>query len=239
MIDLHTHLLPNIDDGAASYEEAMQLAELLREQGVETALCTPHFDPSQITINDFTAKRAASLTLMKAPKIRLIPGSETLLHDFLFYYTDLSPLCVEHTKYLLLELPDQKRWESKMVQQLEHLIHYYGVIPIIAHIERYRPVRRRKRWMDRLRGAGCIIQCNAEFVIDKKTRRRAFRYLKKGYIDVLASDCHNIIQRPPRLAKAYEMIRNRFGEDFCQRLIDNSRQIVDGNLLRGRAHYLI
>ena len=239
MVDLHTHLLPNIDDGAASYEEAMLLTELLQQQGVETAVCTPHFDPTQITINDFIAKRSASLALMKAPGIRLIPGSETLLHDYLFYYTDISQLCVEHTKYLLLELPDQKRWESKMFQHLEHLIDYYGVIPIIAHIERYRPLRRRKRWMDRLRDAGCIIQCNAEFVINKKTRRRAFRYLKKGYIDVLASDCHNLLQRPPRIAEAYEIIRNRFGKDLCQRFIDSSRQIVDGIILRDRAHYLI
>lgn len=239
MVDLHTHLLPYIDDGASSYEEAMLLTELLRKQRVEAAVCTPHFDPSRITLSEFATSRAASMAFMNAPGIRLIPGSETLLHDYLFHYTDISQLCVEHTKYLLLELPDQKRWGSEIFQQLEHLINYYGVIPIIAHTERYQPVRKRKRWICRLRDAGCIIQCNAEFVINKKTRRRALRYLKKGYIDVLASDCHNIMQRPPRMDEAIEIIRNRFGEEFCLRLIENSRQIIDGNILRGESRYLI
>lgn len=239
MVDLHTHLLPNLDDGAASYEEALQLVGLLQKQGVDTAVCTPHYDPSQGTISEFDKNRAASLASINALGIRLIPGSETLLHHYLFYYTDLSQLCVQHTKYLLLELPDQRSWKKEILWYLERLTNHYGVIPIIAHIERYRPVRRKSRWIKRLRDLGCIIQCNAEFIIQKKTRRRAFRYLKKGYIDVLASDCHNVKQRPPRIAEAYEIVRSRFGEELCQHLGDHSRQIVDGKMLQSKVHYLI
>lgn len=238
MVDLHTHLLPHLDDGAASYEEALQLIKLLQKQGVEAAVCTSHFDPSQLTISEFDHKRAASLALFNGSGISLIAGSETLLHHYLFCYTDISQLCVQHTQYLLLELPDQRGQKREMLRQLEHLIKYYGVIPIIAHIERYRSVRR-SRWIKRLRNLGCIIQCNAEFIVHRKTRRRAFRYLKKGYIDVLASDCHNVNQRPPQIAEAYELVRDRFGEDFCIQLTDNSRQIIDGRILRSRDQYFI
>ncbi len=239
MVDLHTHLLPFIDDGAASYEEAVMLIKLLLKQGVEAAVCTPHFDPTQVTVTDFVAERNATIELMKGSGIRLIPGSETAFHTYLFHYSDLGQLCVENTRYLLLEMPDQKRWEKETFRQLEHLMKYYGVIPIIAHIERYRTVRKRKQMLPKLIEIGCMIQCNAEFIIDKKTRRRAFIYLKKGYIDVLASDCHNIIQRPPRIAEAYEIIRNRFGDDFCLQLINNARLIIDGKILRDKVHYLL
>ncbi len=238
MIDLHTHLLPCIDDGAASFEEATRLIHDLLRQGVEVAVCTPHFDPSQLTLDDFLGKRTAAMELMKASGIRLISGSEISYHDYLFHYTDISQLCIENTKYLLLELPERKQWGKEVFYYIEHLINYYGVIPIIAHIERYRAVRKKKNIIPVLMAAGCMIQLNAAFVVDRKTRRRAFLYLKKGYIDVLASDCHNPIKRPPRISKAYEIIRNGFGNAFCEHLMNNSRKIIDGEIIRGKVHYL-
>ncbi len=239
MIDLHTHILPYIDDGAATYEEAVILTELLRKQNVEVAVCTPHFDPSRITMTDFLEKRASSMSLMKESDIRLLSGSETALNDYLFHYMDLSPLCVENTNYLLLELPYKKKWENDLFYKIEHLIDYYGVIPIIAHIERYQAIKKSNKLIKKLIDIGCIIQVNADSIVDKKTRARAFQYMKKGYIDVLASDCHNTKQRMPKIAEAYEVVRKKFGDDFCLHLMNNSKQIIEGKILRDKFYYLI
>ena len=71
--------------------------------------------------------------------------------------------------------------------------------------------------MERLIQSGILIQANASYFADIRTKRKALSLLKNGNIHFLGSDCHNITSRPPKIGKAYEIIKNKFGEDFlCQ-----------------------
>ena len=144
MIDLHTHLLPNIDDGASDISEALIMTKLLKEEGIKGAVCTPHYDPTSMSLNDFTSLRAKSLNLLKETCIPLIPASETYLHEYLFYNCNLDPLTIENTNYLLIELPFTKKWGNDIYKSLEKLMIYFDVIPIIAHIERYPAASKKK-----------------------------------------------------------------------------------------------
>jgi protein-tyrosine phosphatase len=234
MVDLHTHILPGIDDGACSVEESVQMIEDYYLHHINKVVCTPHFDPSKDTIADFVKKRDTAMSQVKDCNITLISGSETQLHDYLFYYSDLSSLSIGDTGYILLELPYTAKWDKKIFDKIENLMRMYSLIPIIAHIERYNAAKKGNRNLKRLIDLGCLLQLNASSVIDAKLRRRSIKLLKRGYIDVLASDCHNRKSRPPNLWKAYEIILSKLGDSCYERLAKNSDNILDGVNLRNK-----
>lgn len=231
MIDLHTHLLPGIDDGASSLSEALLMTKKLAEQEIFTAVCTPHFNPSERSLEDFLRARENAILLMQDSAIKLIPGSETYLHEYLFHYQDISPLCIGDTRYLLIEFPVTQRWDIRNEAYVQQLISYYGIIPIIAHIERYKPVFKNIRILKRLRNLGCLIQTNTSAIIEREKSHLVIKYLKNGYIDVLGSDCHNMKTRPPSFTKALEVIALKAGTGILQHLEENSESVISGRKL--------
>lgn len=237
MIDLHTHILPNIDDGACDMDTALQMTEALYTQNIMKAVCTPHFDPSCTSEEDFVEQRAFALSKMRGSRIQLIPASETILHEYLFHFADLSKLCIENTRYLLLELPCQKRLDSKIFENLNRLIDYYNIIPMIAHIERYPAIKRKQ--IKTLIKMGCIIQLNTGTILNTKTRKKAFRYIKKGYIDVIGSDCHDMQKRPPYMTKALELIEDKLGVPYGEMLEYQAECVINGIELRKKKSYII
>jgi len=237
MIDLHTHLLPRIDDGACDVETALKMTEALYAQNIMVAVCTPHFNPTDTTLEDFVARRASAFAQMGVSQLHLIPASETILHEYLFHYPDLSRLCIENTRYLLLEFHDQKKWASKNYEYLEKLINHYNIIPIIAHIERYPAVKRKH--IKKLMELGCVIQLNTSAILNPKTRKKAFQYIKHNYIDVLGSDCHDLQKRPPNMVGAIDIIKEKFGIQYCEKLEDQTSCIINGIELRKKKSYII
>ncbi|MHB8130251.1 MAG: CpsB/CapC family capsule biosynthesis tyrosine phosphatase [Mobilitalea sp.] len=239
MIDLHTHILPNIDDGASSVEEALILTELLYKEDIKIAVCTPHFDPAQTALQEFIRKRATAMALMKASRVKLILGSETVLHEYIFHYTELNELCIGNTRYLLLELPFDNKWDTTVYESLEKLIIHYDLIPIIAHIERYKAVKKNDKGIQKLIKMGCVIQINTSSIIDKQSRDKVIHYMKHGYIDVLGSDCHNIKKRPPIITNALNKITQELGVKYCEELNQNAECIVKGLEIRKKKTYII
>lgn len=229
MIDLHTHILPNIDDGARCIAEAIEMTESLYNQNVNKAVCTPHFNPTQISLQEFIKKRTTAMNLMKDSKIKLIPGSETMLHTYLFHYSDLRELCIGNTRYLLIELPYSGKLDRKVYEMIERLIWFYNVIPIIAHIERYSVTDKNiKKFQD----MGCVIQLNTTSIINKKSRKQAVRYIRNGYIDVLGSDCHNMSNRLPVFTPAFDLVMNEINENSCNNIKYNAECIINGIEIR-------
>jgi len=239
MIDLHTHILPCIDDGASSVEEAIELTESLFQQNTRIAVCTPHFDPSQTALEEFLLKREKAMALMDASMVMLISASETMLHEYLFHYPDLSELCIGKTKYLLLELPFDRRWDKELYVKLNKITAYYNIIPVIAHIERYPSVKKSEKTIKKLIEMGCVIQLNTSSIIDRKTRSRSFRYMKKGYIDVLGSDCHNMNKRPPIITMALDNVTHKLGIEYRNRLMYNAECIMNGIEIKRKIVFII
>jgi protein-tyrosine phosphatase len=228
MIDLHTHILPNIDDGAANVDESQKLLDALLKQNISIVICTPHYNPAKTSISDFINKRTEAMEQLKNTKLDLVCGSETLFHEYLFHYTDICGLCIEGTKYLLLELPYLINWESNIFERIERLITYFDVIPIIAHVERYKATKGNEKCIKRLKAMGCLMQLNTSSISNIKTRGLAIRYVKHGFIDVLGSDCHNMKTRPPIIKDAYQLIKKKLGVEYCNELMQNAEYIVKG-----------
>ncbi len=232
MVDLHTHILPGMDDGAENIEEAILMSEAFRSQLVDAVACTSHYDPSKISLEEYLSKRTEAMKKLEPFGITLKSASETYLHEYLFHYPNLSQLCIFQTDYLLVELPCTDKWEDNIYAMIERLIHYYHVIPIIAHIERYPAVQKNKKRIRRFLQLGCLIQVNADSILDWKKWLRIKGYLKQGYIHVIASDSHNLSRRPPRLSQAYEKISKKLGEQYSNQLQRNAEAVMRGEVLR-------
>ncbi len=123
MIDFHTHILPDIDDGAENVEDSVKMIQMLCEQGVKKILLTPHFYAYVSSVESFLEKRKRSLEkLLKAletekPDVDIYIGGEVLFFEELWRISDLKSLCISGTEYILLEMPFSS-WDRGMVENV-------------------------------------------------------------------------------------------------------------------------
>lgn len=223
-IDLHTHILPYMDDGAQTVEEAYELIALLVKQGVKGAACTSHFDPSQERIEDYIKRRESAMALLSNSNIPLYLASETFLHESLLYYESLRPLCIKESQYLLLELPFTKKWVNGMFHLIAQLMLRYDIIPIIAHPERYPACSITN--IKKLKELGCVMQLNGSSLLNKHNRRKARKFIKHQLIDVIGSDCHNCRMRPPQFDVVFNELEGLVGQKYCKQLMQNANTIL-------------
>ena len=222
MTDIHTHILPCIDDGSKSASESAEMLRLLSEQGVTTVCATPHFYPNVTDPARFLEQRGKSLQMLSdhlgsAPVPRIVPGAEVSYYEGITHLSCIRDLCIGDTGILLLEMPGV-HWSERMLRDLRELTEDQGLTVVLAHIERFLTMQPRKLWAE-LHRSGILFQVNASFFIARRTQLLAVHMLKKGLIDLIGSDCHNTGRRPPELGSAYAVIEKRFGSAFTQTLI--------------------
>ncbi|MCD7843138.1 MAG: hypothetical protein LUG17_00740 [Clostridiales bacterium] len=206
--DLHSHILPKMDDGSRSPDESVQMLRLSREQGVAGMMATSHYYPRE-PVEQFLSRRQRSYEMLcealsqaQDPLPEVCLGAEVAYHSGLIYEERLASLCMGNSRYLLLELPFS-RWEPSVLRDVQALRRVQGVVPIIAHVERYWKIQDSKT-MSKLLEMDVLIQMNGEAYLDPHSRRLAKKLLKGGVIQVMGSDCHNMDRRPPNLGPALQ-----------------------------------
>lgn len=225
LADLHTHVLPAIDDGAQTAEESIALLTALKEQGVTDVVCTPHFDIAETSVNDFLETRNTSFALLSEKikeeaslsDMRLRLGAEVKYNPNLAR-TDLEPLCIEGTSYLLLEPLGSHPFNFEYTVDA---IVARGITPILAHIERFSWLADDYDLLERLIESGAVLQCTASALFNRHHAKRFKKLLKKGYVDIVASDTHSMTHRPPMFEQAFSKMKKQ-----SDRLIDNSFAIL-------------
>lgn len=229
MIDFHSHILPAIDDGSKNVEESVQLLQMLKSQGVNTVVATPHFYANHHTPSEFLQKRRDAYDRLtkvwteQSPQILL--GAEVRYYEGISRMQELSSLCIEGTKLLLLEMPFA-RWTEYAVSELVHLASTGKVVVLLAHVERYFSFQSADVWK-RLIENGIIMQANASFFAELKTRRKAIKLLKERFIRLLGSDCHGVKMRSPQMDKALQRIEKKLGGETVERLIRRGRFFME------------
>lgn len=176
MIDIHTHILPGMDDGARDVRESIAMIDLLRSQGVTGAVLTPHFYPHQESMEEFLRRREESFEkISQVSDFSLILGSETYLSESLLSYDSIRNLCLGEGSHLLLELPYASKWGPSTYRLIDLIIEKHQVTPIIPHIERYEASRANlKEIMSHLVDMGCqfVSQRNSPETILSQTEVR-------------------------------------------------------------------
>ncbi len=223
--DLHTHILPDIDDGSRTVEASLELLSAEAEQGVTDIAFTPHFYIEDIDIKSFCDRRDEAFSLlMKAVEndpvlsgLRFYKGAEVAYSPNLIY-EDLTPLCYEGTRYLLLEL--SYGFPFNLENTLFSLINN-GYRPILAHTERYPYLVNDKKLLSSIKEMGVVLQSNAGAVLGGSYKKEVKKLLKFGFVDILSSDTHNLTRRPPRLAEALLKLKDKGGA-----MISNAVKVI-------------
>ena len=213
MTDLHTHILPGIDDGAPDMETALHMLEAEDKQGVNTVALTPHFYRSREHIADFLARRESSWDKLKS-KLKnkkhpqLILAAEVAYAPGMADWTELEQLCYTGTKLLLVE-PPMTSWNDEMFNQLYAIEGRRGITPMIAHFDRYIKMQSKVR-IEQLLEMGFPIQISTASLLRFCGRKQVMKLIAE-YSAVPVSDCHNMNTRPPNLGEAAHILKNKLG----------------------------
>lgn len=193
MLDMHCHILPDVDDGSQSKEETLAMLTAAKEAGIDKIVCTPHFKDDTFVEDDvFDAFDWFELQAEKED-INAILGYE--IHwkkiekegiDVVFDYA------IEDTDYALIEFSSNHEI-GQLEQRVLWKIKGKGITPIIAHPERYSSIQKNLSLADELKDAGCLLQMSADAVQASmfSPQRKAVKYMMSHNLyDFIASDAH-------------------------------------------------
>lgn len=234
MIDFHSHILPEIDDGAQSVEESIAMLRMLKEQGVDTVALTPHYIAMDESPAEFLERREKSFSLLKQEIEKsdedfpnLLCGAEVYFFPGVCKMEELSHLRLQNTNLLLLEMP-MAQWSDYVIRELCDLVNFSDTKIVIAHIERAIGYQK-KGTLEKLLYNGVMIQVNASFFNMRKTRRKALKMFKNDEIHFIGSDCHSTKHRPPRIGEAVDILKEKFSDSDIELFFDRQKEYLDTN----------
>lgn len=229
MTDFNTHILPRIDDGSSSLRVSLQMLAEESKQGVDRIVLTPHFNPKNESAERFLRRRDSAVEFLRTvydpashPTVHV--GTELVYSGPVTSASMLDDLCIVGTNVLLLEMP-YRIWRESVIEDLTYMVSL-GIVPVIAHYDRY--VQDREVF-EYLQGEGVVFQFGAaHFSSGLFKNRKALRSVRSGEAGVLGSGCCNMTNRPPDMAGAIELIRNRLGQEALYELEDRADRLLHG-----------
>ncbi len=236
MIDTHLHILPGVDDGPETMEEAVALASVLVQEGIHTAIATPHY-------NDQFPPRSAAEVKERVNELqqvldrqgillRLFAGHEALIKPGLVDDILAGKLAtLNGSRYLLLEL-----WNSSWLPATERVIfelRVASITPVLAHPERYRVFQQGLGLLESLQRQGVLVQITASSLLGMQGRtaqRTAEKLLKRGLVHFIASDAHGLHSRPPAIAESLCQVTKLVGQAKTQQLTESWPMMMINNV---------
>lgn len=232
--DMHSHILPEFDDGAQSVEESLELIDCLKKQNINNICLTPHFYTNEMSAEDFIEKRRIAYEnfLPHIPQdVNVILGTEVFITKYLFNNDDLSALTYGKSNYILTEFSYGSTFTQRTLQELSMLKENYGLIPVLPHVERYEALLNDISLLYELKSNGIIIQTNACTYTSRGSffkRRKLLKLIKEGLIDILGTDAHSLVHNPPSAySQALKIIALKCGEGSVNRMMETSEKIFN------------
>jgi protein-tyrosine phosphatase len=225
MIDLHSHILPGVDDGAATLEDSLAMARMAVDDGIEVMACTPHFMPGMYdnTSTDIL-RRIERLNQQVADAgidLALVSGADAHIRpDFVSCLRAGEILTVHNSRYVLFEPPHASL--PKRMDDLLFEISVAGYVPVLTHPERLKWIEQNYPLVVKLAQSGVWMQITAGSLIGRFGKRPQYwaqRMLAEGLVSILASDAHNIQSRPPVMSKAYDIAVQELGASEADNLV--------------------
>ncbi len=236
MIDVHVHILPDIDDGPATMQEALRLARHLVQEGIRHAIATPHY-------NDEYPRRSAQevwervhtlqqeLNRNNIP-LQLFAGHEARIKPELVEDIQAGRLAtLNNSRYLLLEL-----WETHWLPRTEQVffeLRMAGIVPVLAHPERYQRIQKEPEVLQPLLEKGILTQVTASSLLGKQgntVRRCAEILLKRGLVSCLVSDAHDTERRAPHITQSLHYAKSLVGENAVTQMTEVCPATIINNL---------
>lgn len=216
IIDSHCHILPAIDDGSKSVEESLEMLHMMKSQGIDVAIATPHYYATKNSVDQFLINRAKSFENLKSKLDdkcpRIILGSETAFYFDMSKDKNLEKLCIEGTNTLLLELPTRTMWGDYEFAEIQNIVFNRGIEVVIAHYERYKETQGKNSYYLDLLNLPVYIQITSDEMGGLFKGKENLKLFQLNQAHLLGSDAHNTQDRAPSLYRARKIIKNKLGQ---------------------------
>lgn len=223
-IDMHSHILPGIDDGAKDLEEAKEMLRIACDEGIRYIIATPHFHPKRGKAAQENIKKQLELLRKEAKsldeKMQIFIGHEV------YYGQDVPELLSQRQiytmnlrEYVLVEFSTGA--EESYIKQAVMQLQSRGYKVILAHVERYECIRNSMELVEFLINSGVHFQVNAGSILGTRGREiKKFvrRLLEEKMVFCVGTDAHDSKVRPPHMKKAAHYVEKKYGEDYARRI---------------------
>ncbi len=234
MIDIHSHILPGVDDGARDMDDTLEMLWMAAECGVKAIIATPHCNIPGVYENYFSQEyvnwvlRVRKEVLREHIPVKVLPGMEA------FSTYDLPELIVQgkimplnQSRYILLEFAFDE--EPEFAEDVLKRVRAVGAKPVIAHAERYEFVQNDPQIVYEWRKKGYLVQLNKGSFLGRfgrRARRAAYLMLDHNLVSVIASDAHSPYQRTTYMLDAYDVLKEEYPRKYLKVLFEeNPRRI--------------
>ncbi|HEV2290188.1 MAG TPA: CpsB/CapC family capsule biosynthesis tyrosine phosphatase [Candidatus Acidoferrales bacterium] len=235
MIDIHCHILPDLDDGSDSMETSLGMAEMAIEDGVTHVIGTPHANSTYAFAPKLMRERREELQEKLGERLAIATGC-----DFHLTFENIEALradplrfTLNQKNYLLVEFGDFSI--PPAIDRTLHELQLLGLHLIITHPERNPLIRSQWELLWNWMRQGCLVQVTAQAItggFGSRAQAAAGRLLDAGAIHFIASDAHNLTTRPLRLKAAFEAVAEKKGEEMARALFEsNPRAALEGRPL--------
>ncbi|WP_312098335.1 CpsB/CapC family capsule biosynthesis tyrosine phosphatase [Niallia sp.] len=233
MIDIHCHILPGVDDGAATIEDSVAMANAAVKEGITTIIATPHHKNNQFSnskssiltkVNDLN-----TVLIQENIPLTILPGQEVRIYgEVLEDYYKEEILTLNHTKYLFIEFPSSSvpRYAERLLYELQT----EGIIPIIVHPERNKELQEKPDLLYQFVKNGALTQVTASSIVGqfgKNVKKFSERLIEHNLTHFVASDAHNVHNRSFKILQAFNTIEEIFGSDFLFLFKENAEILVN------------
>jgi len=230
LVEMHAHILPEMDDGSKSVEMSLAMLQKLAEMGVTAVCATSHYYTRQNSITMYLERRAVALEKLRSaiPEgsglPRILPAAEVA------YFRGLEEhhperLCIENTRTLMLEMPFSE-WTDQQAEAVTVLSLDMHFDVVLVHPERFCFSRGNRRKLEELAKLPLSLQVNAETLLHWRTRKQGLELLQLTSRPLLGSDCHDMSRRPPNLKGGRDTVLRKLGEKFLAQMDENARQLT-------------
>jgi len=231
MVDIHSHILWGLDDGAETLDQSLAMLKIAAESGATDIVATPHANYRYAFQPALVAQRIGEVSAASGGRPRIHAGCDFHLsfdnvQDALEHPTKYT---IDGGRYLLVEFPDTAL--TGMGAALGALLQR-GLVPVMTHPERQPELRRITPDFEAWIHMGCLVQVTAQSLLGrfgKHAEESAWEMIRRGFAHIVASDAHDDKDRVPRLDEAFEAVRSRAGRPCAQLLfVDNPQAVIAG-----------
>ena len=233
MIDLHTHLLPDWDDGAKDWDEMFRMCEIAYEDGIRKIVLTPHIhrlSKHNDDLNVLEERMTQFQERMKKNPIKFYRGAEVFLHPEMVESIEENSFSINSSNYFFIEFPSG--YIPPGMRDLFFNIMLVGFIPIISHPERNSVFSERPELLHELIEGGSLAQVTAMSLTGgygSWIRKTAHLFLRNNLVHLIASDAHDSKRRPPKLSSAVEEAGKIVGDEKAMAMATSIPQAILDN----------
>lgn len=234
MVDIHSHILPGIDDGAKSLEQSKEMLRMAWEQGISEIIATPHYMPGRHNATPIQVREATTnlqqWALEQGMPLTIYSGNEIYYHGEVLELLERGEvLTLADSDCVLVEFSpaDDFRYIRNGLMSIQSV----GFIPVLAHVERYADICEKK--LDRiqeLHDMGVLIQVNAGTLLGRmgrKARSFALEILKSRMADFVGTDAHDLSERAPCMAECFEKVKRKCKGGYAEYIFaSNARTLI-------------